>query len=324
MTYNIMNLYDILGVQHNASRGEIKKAFHKLVLLHHPDKTNSQNSTQKFQEIHAAYEILIDDIKRKEYDAMTFEERAEIYDLIKQYFVDIRPEFSFVYESLKKYVYSDNEEDFRQDVNNFNIKNIFDKIKEGIRKNGLDKKNDLDTKNKKYIEVTSSEFSLTVSLNERYNNSFKYIRIPKNNNNYAEYLVPLYQQKFSINDVDKGIFNISITIDNDHNYQIINNYDLLYVKRISLSQYIYGGNIKIILPNDKTLLFEFPCCLEQKPIFMSENNGLPYINDDIEIRGNLYVYMIIEGINDTMDNEISQSYSQVLEETIKLMFPPLE
>ena len=57
--------YKILGVQKDASENEIKKAFHKLALLNHPDKGGDK---EKFQKINIAYETLSDTDKRREYD----------------------------------------------------------------------------------------------------------------------------------------------------------------------------------------------------------------------------------------------------------------
>jgi DnaJ homolog subfamily A member 2 len=58
-------LYDVLGVAKDASEQEIKKAFRKLTLLHHPDKGGDEN---KFKEINAAYEVLSNAEKRALYD----------------------------------------------------------------------------------------------------------------------------------------------------------------------------------------------------------------------------------------------------------------
>lgn len=61
------NYYDILGVQKNASKEEIKKAFHKLAHKFHPDK--NQGDAEKFKEVSEAYSILSDDKKRAEFDS---------------------------------------------------------------------------------------------------------------------------------------------------------------------------------------------------------------------------------------------------------------
>ena len=58
--------YDKLGVSKNASKDEIKKAYHKLALRYHPDKTGGDD--KRFKEINEAYQILSDEKKRSEYD----------------------------------------------------------------------------------------------------------------------------------------------------------------------------------------------------------------------------------------------------------------
>ncbi len=64
-----MNYYRILNVNENANQSEIKKAYRKLSLEHHPDKNkNSDESNAKFKEISEAYEIIGDEEKRRIYD----------------------------------------------------------------------------------------------------------------------------------------------------------------------------------------------------------------------------------------------------------------
>jgi len=62
-----MDLYSILEVEENSTLNDIKKAYKKLALKYHPDKTNT-DSTSKFIEINNAYNILSDENKRKEYN----------------------------------------------------------------------------------------------------------------------------------------------------------------------------------------------------------------------------------------------------------------
>ena len=64
-----MNYYKILDVNENANQNEIRKAYRKLSLEHHPDKNkNSDESNEKFKQISEAYEIIGDEEKRKIYD----------------------------------------------------------------------------------------------------------------------------------------------------------------------------------------------------------------------------------------------------------------
>lgn len=58
--------YEVLGVGKTASDDEIKKAFRKAAVKHHPDKEGGDEA--KFKEINEAYEVLKDKQKRQRYD----------------------------------------------------------------------------------------------------------------------------------------------------------------------------------------------------------------------------------------------------------------
>jgi DnaJ-class molecular chaperone len=62
-----MSHYVILGVDKNASEANIKKAYHKLALVTHPNKGGKE---ENFKKVVAAYEVLSDEVSRAEYDAM--------------------------------------------------------------------------------------------------------------------------------------------------------------------------------------------------------------------------------------------------------------
>ncbi|HEY6984086.1 molecular chaperone DnaJ [Reyranella sp.] len=61
--------YELLGVNRTASADDIKKAFRKLAMQHHPDRNrDDKNAERKFKEINHAYDILKDPDKRAAYD----------------------------------------------------------------------------------------------------------------------------------------------------------------------------------------------------------------------------------------------------------------
>ena len=63
--------YEVLGLQRNATADDIKKAYRNLALKYHPDRVPAEKkkeAEEKFKEVSEAYEVLIDDKKRANYD----------------------------------------------------------------------------------------------------------------------------------------------------------------------------------------------------------------------------------------------------------------
>ena len=61
--------YNILGVDKNSSKDDIKKAYRKLAMEHHPDKNpGNPQSEERFKEVSEAYSVLSDDQKRSNFD----------------------------------------------------------------------------------------------------------------------------------------------------------------------------------------------------------------------------------------------------------------
>jgi|TARA_R110000803_G_C11971289_1_gene319755 DnaJ-class molecular chaperone len=61
-----MDYYNILGVNRNASDKELKSAYKKLSMQHHPDRTGGSDT--KFKQVNEAYSTLKDPQKRQQYD----------------------------------------------------------------------------------------------------------------------------------------------------------------------------------------------------------------------------------------------------------------
>ncbi len=62
------DFYEILGIDRNATKDEIKAAFRKKARQYHPDVNKAPDAEEKFKELGKAYETLMDDNKRATYD----------------------------------------------------------------------------------------------------------------------------------------------------------------------------------------------------------------------------------------------------------------
>ncbi|CCH46927.1 Cell surface glycoprotein [Wickerhamomyces ciferrii] len=64
----MLNHYTFIGVKENATQDEIKKAYKKLALKHHPDKSKAPESDEIFKKLVEVYDVLTNPQKKKEYD----------------------------------------------------------------------------------------------------------------------------------------------------------------------------------------------------------------------------------------------------------------
>ena len=67
--------YEVLGIDKNASKDDIKKSYRKLAKKYHPDsnKDDSKAAEERFKELSEAYEVIMDDDRRARYDRYGFD-----------------------------------------------------------------------------------------------------------------------------------------------------------------------------------------------------------------------------------------------------------
>jgi molecular chaperone DnaJ len=90
-------LYEILGLDKNCTKKEIKNAYKELALKYHPDKLKGESTEeekQKFPKIVNAYEILYDDEKRSNYDKYGMTDENKVMDFTP---FDIVNVFNFMF-----------------------------------------------------------------------------------------------------------------------------------------------------------------------------------------------------------------------------------
>jgi curved DNA-binding protein CbpA len=92
LTKDIMDYYSILGVSQHAKYREIKAAYRRLALKYHPDRNSSPFSENTIKIINAAFEVLSDRDKRRQYD-----EKAIISDMTHKKNDQTQPYSSSVY-----------------------------------------------------------------------------------------------------------------------------------------------------------------------------------------------------------------------------------
>lgn len=95
-----MDYYETLGVNKSATAAEIKKAYRKLALKYHPDKTSGDKvAEEKFKEVSEAYAVLSDVEKKKQYDtygSTDFHQRYSQEDIFRNFDLnDILGQFGF-------------------------------------------------------------------------------------------------------------------------------------------------------------------------------------------------------------------------------------
>jgi len=105
------DFYQILGINHDATETDIKKAYRKLAIKFHPDKNpGSKESEDKFKEIASAYEILSDGKKRQEYNDTIFRHGVgndwDLFDFYESSSSGFRNIFDGIVNDFEGYHYS--------------------------------------------------------------------------------------------------------------------------------------------------------------------------------------------------------------------------
>lgn len=269
-----MNLYDILELNINATEIEIKKAYFRLAKKYHPDKNtdkNKEDTTQKFQQIQSAYEILINNNTRNEYLKMTHQEKQNFSEVLEKIINN-----NFNYDEIKKYFNSLNKNDYDFLQNNFmnfiqsiNINDLINIFTKNIINKNInvltETETDIDNSdNNTYyyyklplylLKINKLDIKLELSININDINNKKKIKIIRNINNK-----PITSTLF---------FNLSHPYIVVNNFgDVINNYYGNLIIKLNLAPDIYW--------DENIILFEKPMNLYEMiyglDIFINFNN----------------------------------------------------
>jgi DnaJ-class molecular chaperone len=300
------NLYNILNIPNTSSPEDIKKAYKLLARKYHPDKNKEdiiEIANEKFKEIQYAYQILMDEDKRREYDDMNNNDREIFNEMFMNF---IKGAKNVLYEYLKASFQIKHE----NSVESFSEENYIDSIM------SIDELNDLDI-----------IINLEVDLIEKYLGKKK--KIKYTNQKYIDNEYKLIENNITIElnsnqlifydcgdeyDNRKGNLIINIVAKNNKNYRVNGN-DLIKKVKISLYEYIYGidfildhfnERIKINIDNPIHEL----ASQNKEFYYKVSNKGL----NSKEGRGDLYINfkLIIKNQGSMDDQELLKYYYPVI------------
>lgn len=348
------NYYEILEVSRNSSQEEIKKSYKKLALKYHPDKNkDNEETTNKFKEIAEAYDTLGDEQKRKTYNLygssennfaedpfsmfndifsshmsnfmnMNYEQDINLNDILgnlssfsnSNINIPMMPNIHF-----KVHTFSN------KDSPNSNIfQNIHDQQNSSFFDNN---EQSTSTTSNKLNQPEDIYLKIDISLEEICSQGKKEIIIDRYRNKNGTYKlrekkieVHVYDHEIILekngNEVENGKERSDIYL---HFHQKphplftrINDYDLLYVKDISLKDIYNGFHYELTLPNkqqDKLNIYS-----KTKDFYKNKSllhkvqyKGIPYLENDKWHYGHLFIKynLLLPSMDDLYDN-VSEIY----------------
>ncbi|MCR5607126.1 MAG: DnaJ domain-containing protein [Treponema sp.] len=110
------DLYEVLGVNKNASADEIKKAYRTLAFKYHPDRNpNNKEAEEMFKKISAAYDVLGDETKRRQYDTASVYGNEQTANSYNTQNTEEYSDYTFTNEEFARW--------FREQQNRYNTQN---------------------------------------------------------------------------------------------------------------------------------------------------------------------------------------------------------
>jgi curved DNA-binding protein CbpA len=302
------DLYKILEIDYDSScccsKEEIRKAYYRLSKKYHPDKNHDDNAHEKFNKIHSAYEILINDNLRNEYIKMNELEKSNFIIILEKI---LGQEINI--NELNNYGIELNKNDIEYLENNFinffkriNFIELLDLFKGIINKkefNNNYSESDIDVYdelcgeyyeqlpiyiniiNKSYLDI---KIDLNININDIINNNKKKIKIKRKVNNdiitnsFIFYLNKPYIIYYGLGDVDNNNSgNLIIKLNLCINYLINNNNNIENNKTTFIINKIDNSKV------DSNLIKIY--------------NNIIWNNNLIVIEENISLYQFINGLD---------------------------
>ncbi|MGM0418814.1 MAG: DnaJ C-terminal domain-containing protein [Thermodesulfobacteriota bacterium] len=283
-----VDYYKELGVDKNASKDEIKKAYRKLAQKYHPDKNKDDKAAEdKFKKISEAYAVLSDDEKRNQYDnfgADAFKQQYSRDDIFKNFdFEDIFREFGFTGST-------------RGSSSSFNINDLFGGAfsSGGFGGQGRGQRSmkgqDLETEINISVYDAVNGSQKTISLNKETGPEQLSFKIPKGFITGKKIRLKGKGSQSPYGDQPGDLF-IKAKIVPDSKYSAEGN-NVVAVENIKLTESLLGTTLKVTAPDNSVYNLNIPPGTRHKSKFRIPGKGIPYMNKSG--RGDLFVQINVE------------------------------
>lgn len=299
--------YKILGVDKKADTPEIKKAYRKLALKYHPDKTKGDKPLEeKFKKISEAYAVLSDPEKRNQYDtygSADFQQRFSQEDIFRNFDLgDILKEFGFGGAQGRG--------GQRSSFSSMGGNSFFNNMGGGF---GQQKQQPMKGKD--------IEYELPLTLHEIIHGTKKTITMSQGGIAKAiEVTIPkgLTQGKkirlagkggMSPNGGPPGNLYIKSILIPSKQYTIEGN-DVLLSKQILLSQALLGDTIEILTPDGMTINLKVPAGINPRAKMRIPEHGIPQMKGNG--CGDLFVV-----INIPMPKKLTEEQKELIQQLKK-------
>lgn len=304
--------YKILGVDKNATKDEISKAFRKLAVRFHPDKNpNDKAAEEKFKEITEAHEVLSDPEKRKKYD--TLGSNWNQYQTSGGGFEDFFSQYGGARRGRTTHEFSGDFGDLFGGASGYSdfFENIFGQ--------GGNKESKFYGSQQRKEKGQDYEATLYVSLEDAYTGNSKDVLI--NGKKLRIKINPGTRDGDKLRLKDQGGASRSGKVTGDlyltikierHPFYEIDNDDLFYDLTIDLYTSVLGAKKKVKLINGKTISLDIPRGTDNDSIFRIGNFGMKKSGPGDE-RGNLFVRIKID-----IPKNLSKKETSLFEELAKL------
>lgn len=284
-----MTHYATLGVSESASQDEIKRAYRKLAMQHHPDKGGDTN---KFQEIQSAYDVIGDEGKRAQYDAERRNGGVR-FNINGQDFggdmpsgmEDILRNFGFAFGSGN---HGDPFGAFRQPRRNKDIQ--VDLV----------------------VPLSSTLFDQQKTISVQTTNGGRQavdVQIPRGVRSTTTIKYPNLGDNF-FESLPRGDLFVRVHVENDTKFQV-DNLDLTHLVEIDCVRAMIGDQIKVVGIDGKQFEVTIPPGTQPGTKFRIANQGLYAMNQNI--RGSLLVSVKI-----TIPTHLSDDQKQTIKDLFSI------